>query len=109
MLPQPPVDQPVGEDLREGKPTLLYALARAAATGGDARLLEDRFGEADLGDAEISAIQEVFEATGARRQVTAIVDGLVDEALDAAGRLPLDAAAADALTDLARFVAGRDH
>jgi geranylgeranyl diphosphate synthase type I len=101
--------KPVGEDLREGKPTLLYALARAAATGAALRLLEERFGEADLTGDEVAGIQAVFEATGARRRVETIVEGLVDEALDAATRLPVDAAAGDALTDLAHFVAGRDH
>jgi geranylgeranyl diphosphate synthase type I len=101
--------KPVGEDLREGKPTLLHALARAAASGADLRLLEDRFGAPDLSDAEVTAIQDVFEATGARTQVTGIVEGRVDAALDAAGRLPLSAQACDALTELARFVAGRDH
>ncbi|HLH47465.1 MAG TPA: polyprenyl synthetase family protein, partial [Acidimicrobiales bacterium] len=101
--------KPVGEDLREGKPTLLYALARAAAAGPDLRLLDERFGAPDLDAAEIAALQHVIEASGAREQVAGIVDGLVDEALDAAERLPLDALAVDALVELARFVAGRDH
>jgi geranylgeranyl diphosphate synthase type I len=101
--------KPVGEDLREGKPTLLYALARAAASGADLRLLDGRFGAADLDEAEVADLQAVFEASGARAKVADIIDGLVDEALDAAGRLPLAAAACEALTDLARFVSGRDH
>jgi geranylgeranyl diphosphate synthase type I len=101
--------KPVGEDLREGKPTMLHALARTAASGPGLRLLEDRFGEPDLCDTEVAAIQEVFEATGARRQVASIIEGLVDEALEAAGRLPLTAPACDALVELAYFVAGRDH
>jgi geranylgeranyl diphosphate synthase type I len=101
--------KPVGEDLREGKPTLLYALARAAASGRALRLLDERFGAPDLSATEVAAIQDLFEATGARRQVTMIVEGLVDEALDATARLPLNRAACDALTELACFVAGRDH
>ena len=44
--------KPVGDDLREGKPTLLAALAHAESTGAGARLLADRFGAADLTDAE---------------------------------------------------------
>jgi geranylgeranyl diphosphate synthase type I len=101
--------KPVGEDLREGKPTLLYALARAAASGAALRLLEDRFGAPDLSAAEVSALQDVFEATGARTQVTSIVENLVQEALAAAERLPLSSDACAALTELAYFVAGRDH
>ena len=40
--------KPVGDDLREGKPTLLVTLACAHATGPAARLLEERLGAADL-------------------------------------------------------------
>lgn len=101
--------KPVGEDLREGKPTLLYALARAAATGSDADLVEQRFGRCDLEPAEVAQLQAVFETTGAREQVAGVIESLVDRALDAAERLPLDPEAVAALVELARFVAGRDH
>ena len=101
--------KPVGDDLREGKPTLLVALARAGARGGDARLLDERLGAPDLGDDEVAAIQAVIEATGARDEVEATVDALVARALDAAAELPLDDGAVAALCDIARFVAGRDR
>jgi geranylgeranyl diphosphate synthase type I len=101
--------KPVGEDLREGKPTLLYALARAAASGAGLRLLEERFGASDLGEDEVRALQEVIETTGARRKVAEIIDGLVTQALDAASRLPLESVACEALAELAVFVSGRDH
>jgi geranylgeranyl diphosphate synthase type I len=81
--------KPVGEDLREGKPTLLHALARESATGASLRLLDCRFGAPDLSPDEIGELQEVFERTGARARVEAIVDALVDDALAAAARLPL--------------------
>jgi geranylgeranyl diphosphate synthase type I len=101
--------KPVGEDLREGKPTLLYALARAAASGAGASLFEHRFGQSDLDEAEVHRLQEVIEQTGARRQVMGVIESLVDQALSAAAVLPLDAAAVEALVQLAHFVAGRDH
>ncbi len=101
--------KPVGEDLRDGKPTLLHALARSAASGAAADLFGRRFGQADLDEDEIDRLQEVIEETGARRQVLAIIDSLVDEALVAAEKLPLEDAAVAALIQLAHFVAGRDH
>ncbi|MHB1930340.1 MAG: polyprenyl synthetase family protein [Acidimicrobiales bacterium] len=101
--------KPVGEDLREGKPTLLAALARAAASGAERRLLEHRVGAPDLDAGEVAALQEPFETTGARARVERIVDGLLEETLAAADRLPLVPAATTALVELARFVAGRDH
>lgn len=101
--------KPVGEDLREGKPTLLHALAREAASGADLGLLDCRFGAPDLTPDEVADLQAVFERTGARARVETIVDGLVDDALDAATRMPLTQTAREALIDLARFVSGRDH
>jgi geranylgeranyl diphosphate synthase, type I len=101
--------KPVGEDLREGKATLLYALARDRASGGAARLIAERFGAADLTVDELVAIQEAIEATGARAQVEATVDRLVDQSLAAAAALPLTVEARSALAELAHFVAGRDH
>jgi geranylgeranyl diphosphate synthase type I len=101
--------KPVGEDLREGKPTLLYALARDRASGEAARLLAERYGAPDLTADEVIALQEVFEATGARAQVEATVDGLVDHSLEAAAALPVTDEAREALIELAYFVSGRDH
>ena len=104
--------KPVGEDLREGKPTALYAHALAGArTGGgdDARLLAERFGAADLTPGEIADLQAVLERTGARRRVEQAVDERVDEALAALDRAGLGPEATERLAELARFVAGRDH
>jgi len=99
----------VGDDLREGKPTLLYALARQRATGDAATLLEERFGAADLDASEVGAIQGVFTDTGARAEVEATIDRLVDEALAAAHELPVNDEARHALIELAAFVAGRNY
>jgi geranylgeranyl diphosphate synthase type I len=101
--------KPVGEDLREGKPTLLHALASERAAGTDRALLEDRFGAEDLSEGEVAALQTVFTRTGAVDEVADTIGRLVDEALEAAERLPLTADAVSALVELARFVAGRDH
>lgn len=100
--------KPVGEDLREGKPTLLYALARAAATGPGAALL-DRVGHPDLSGAEVAELRDVIDGTGARSRVEAVIEGLVDQALVAADTLPLAPEAVAALVELAHFVAGRDR
>ena len=101
--------KPVGEDLREGKPTLLHALAREAASGADLDLLDCRFGAPDLTPDEVADLQEVFERTSARARVEQMVDRLVDDAVAAAASLPLTPPACAALVELARFVSGRDH
>ncbi len=101
--------KPVGEDLREGKPTMLFALAKSATSGSDLRLLDERFGSPDLAGDEVEALQDLFESSGARARVETMIDQLVDEALIAAKDLPLSSEACDALVDLAGFVAGRDR
>ncbi len=101
--------KPVGEDLREGKPTLLHALAARQATNADRELLDGRFGAADLTTGEVAQIQDIFRRTGAAAAVADTIERLVDRALAAAECLPLSPDAVGALMELARFVAGRDH
>jgi geranylgeranyl diphosphate synthase type I len=101
--------KPVGEDLREGKPTLLFALAQERAHGPAARLLAQRFGRADLRSDEVETLQSVFKDTGALTEVEAAIERLVKEALAAAKTLPLAGEARNALVDLAVFVAGRRY
>ena len=99
----------VGEDLREGKPTALYALARQRARGAEATLLETRVGQPDLRPEEVTAIQEVLTATGARATVEATIGALVTESLAALAEAPISGEARAELTALAHFVAGRDY
>ncbi|HVT76692.1 MAG TPA: polyprenyl synthetase family protein, partial [Acidimicrobiales bacterium] len=100
--------KPVGEDLREGKPTTMFALARDAATDDDAALLASRYGAPDLSPDEVTALQEIFERTGARAETERRVETLVDAALSALAVAPITAQARDELDALARFVAERD-
>ncbi len=101
--------KPVGDDLREGKPTALVALARERAEGEAASLLEHRFGRPDLTDGEIVAIQAAMVDTGAVAEVEAKIDGLVEESLASLDGASMAADARDHLVELAWFVAGRDH
>ena len=100
--------KPVGEDLREGKPTMLCAIASERAGPGDRRLLR-RFGAPDLDDDEVEALQELLVATGARDEVEGLIDTLLLEATTALAAAPLTADSRAALCELARYASGRDH
>ena len=100
--------KPVGEDLRDGKPTVLFAIARDRAEGAAARLL-DRYGSPDLTDEEVVDLQELLVETGAVEQVEQSINELVGRATAALDRTPLVPEARLALADLARYVAGRDR
>jgi len=100
--------KPVGEDLREGKPTLLYAMAAARASAADAAVLT-RYGSPDLDEDGVVALQDVLLATGAVEAVEDAIDRLVAEAVEALDATVLAGAARDALVELAYYVAGRDR
>jgi geranylgeranyl diphosphate synthase type I len=100
--------KPVGDDLREGKPTLLLALAGERATPGQAAVL-GRAGTPGMGDDDVADLQEVLVATGARARVEDHVAALTAEAVAAAARLDLTAPARDDLVRLAEHLARRDR
>lgn len=100
--------KPVGQDLWAGKPTALFALARARARGPAAEILAECLGAPCLTPGEAADVQAVLESTGARRAVEGAIDALVAQALDALERAPITDGARCQLAQLAHFVACRD-
>ncbi|MGF1600226.1 MAG: polyprenyl synthetase family protein [Acidimicrobiales bacterium] len=101
------VGKPVGDDLREGKPTELAALAMDRARGPERGLL-DGIGRRDLSGDDIEAIVEVFRSTGAVEEITSRIDHLVVEAVAVIDHLPFGSDARGALAALADYVATRN-
>lgn len=99
--------KPVGDDLREGKPTLLLAVAAERADDADRELLA-RVGDPDLSEASVAALQDLLVRTGALAFVESEITALAAEATDALGALPLPTPARGALVDLAAFVVARN-
>ena len=100
--------KPVGDDLREGKPTVLLALAAARADPLQAEILA-AVGDPELSPADVAAIQDVLVATGAVAELEARIDVLVVEALDGLAGAPIAAEARSALVELTRVVAYRSR
>ncbi|MEO7555820.1 MAG: polyprenyl synthetase family protein [Acidimicrobiales bacterium] len=100
--------KPVGDDLREGKPTPLLAIASQRATGAQSATLE-LVGVEQLGPADIEAIQAVLVDTGAVEAIETDIDALTSRAIEAVERAPVIPEAKSALIDLARYVAWRDQ
>ncbi len=98
--------KPVGDDLREGKPTLLLALGSQRSEGCERDLL-GRAGSADLTDAEVAAMAAVLDRCGARDAVEREIDLLVERAVEALGRCYIEPEARDALRRLCTLVAWR--
>lgn len=99
--------KPVGDDLREGKATLLITMVRKSLPADERIRFESRFGRRDATEHDIILLQEVIAATPAPAQIERRVAELRDEALRALKDLPLSLDAKDALTQMADFVAER--
>jgi geranylgeranyl diphosphate synthase type I len=99
--------KPVGDDLREGKPTPLIARAVALASAAQRAVL-DRVGTADLDADAIREIQEVIVETGALAALEGRIAELADRAIAALAEVDLTEGARDELAALARFVTGRE-
>ncbi len=100
--------KPVGDDLREGKPTPILAVALQRATGRSAALLE-RVGDPSLSEADVAALQQVLVDTGALAEAEARIQALTEQAIRAARQAPLEAEARVALCELATYIATRDR
>jgi geranylgeranyl diphosphate synthase type I len=98
--------KPVGDDLREGKPTVLLARAVEGADEAQRSVLA-RVGS-PMDDGDVAAIQQVMVDTGAAAACEAEIDTLLGEATAALADLPDVHGSGDALTALADYVAERD-
>jgi geranylgeranyl diphosphate synthase type I len=99
--------KPAGDDLREGKRTVLIALARAGLPANAARLLDELLGDPALDGDQIRMLQRTLVESGAVDKVERMIShnvGLAREALDEA---PLDRAALTELGQLTDTVINR--
>lgn len=100
--------KPVGQDLREGKPTPLVAIAfeRSDAAG---RAVLARMGTLDVADDDVRRAHDLLVDTGAVDFVEAEIAALVEEALAAIDVVPINEDARALLADLGHYVAWRDR
>ncbi len=99
--------KPVGEDLREGKPTELLAAAHERADDDQRRVLAT-VGRRDLGPDDVDDIVTVMTDTGALAEIERRITDLVTEAHAAAAELAVDEATRGALNALGDYVATRN-
>ena len=98
--------KPVGDDLREGKPTPLMAIATARANAAQLKELQ-LVGNQDLSPEQIARVQEVIRETGALDELEAVITRLTDEAIAAVGHMPFIQSVRDELITLAEYVSWR--
>lgn len=99
--------KPVGDDVREGKFTLLMAYAREQANRAELTLL-DRSGELDISQNEIDDISNIIRTNGALELVEERIKSLHSEAMLALDTLNVDIEAKSLAVSLAKYVCWRD-
>jgi geranylgeranyl diphosphate synthase type I len=93
--------KPAGDDLREGKRTVLVALALDAASATDRESLNHGLGDPDLDDAGVAALRDIVVRSGAAAEVESIITDRVAAAVKALESADIEPAAAQALAELA--------
>ncbi len=98
--------KPAGDDLTEGKRTVLVALALEGAGPQDARRLDTSLGQ-PLSGREVVELQRLIERTGAHARVESRIEELTAEATGALASAPVTDEARAQLTALARAATQR--
>jgi geranylgeranyl diphosphate synthase, type I len=101
--------KPAGDDLREGKRTVIIALARAALPAGSVRLIDELLGDPNLTEHQIATLQATIRDSGAVETTERIIERSVAEALAALENAPLSRAARAELIGLSDLVTRRAH
>jgi len=99
--------KPVGDDLREGKPTPLMAMATERATPAQRAVLA-RVGDVTMSADTVAEIQQTIVATGALDELESRIAALTDEAVASLDAAPIGDVAKDELRQLAQYVSWRD-
>ena len=98
--------KPVGDDLREAKPTPLMALALQRATPAQRKVLE-RVGRDVLNTGDIASVQQTIVDSGALEEMESTITRLTNEAIAAIKKAPVGNEVQDRLVELAHFVSDR--
>jgi len=99
--------KPSGDDLREGKRTLLIAYARERLGAGARRVFDELIGDPSLDAGQIASLQQTIVETAALARVEEHIAAFADEADRALRGAPLGNAAVGQLRDLARAATAR--
>ena len=93
--------KPAGDDLREGKRTVLIAITMESATQEERKLITSSLGNPDLSPEEVSSLQEIIVRSGALNEVEKLITDLTSTAISALQDSPVDGKIAKVLEEMA--------
>jgi geranylgeranyl diphosphate synthase type I len=93
--------KPAGDDLREGKRTVLVATTLARASAAESDYLERQLGRPDLDEDGIANLRDLITSTGALSDIEKLIGELTEQSIAALHLDELDDESADVLRELA--------
>lgn len=99
--------KPSGDDLREGKRTVLVSLTRSALPAPHVRIVDELLGDPSLDDAGVASLQATIRDCGALDRVEDLIRSHTADALEALDALDIDDHARSSLRTLATTVTVR--
>lgn len=99
--------KPAGDDLREGKRTVLIETALSRASDAQSREMSRLLGKEDLDSSGIETLRALVVETGALSDVEAMIESLTTQSISALEAAKLNQQATLVLSDLARAATAR--
>ena len=103
------VGKPVGEDLVEGKYTILIHSALERLSPADRATLEKSLGNPDVGRDEVREVQRLIDSVGARERVVEMIETRMMAAEQALEAADVEGPGADFLQGLVDYLRGREQ
>ncbi len=100
--------KPSGDDLREGKRTVLVSITRSRLDASSRRLFDELLGDPDLDESQIRMLQQTMRETGAVLEVETMIADRLRTALSELDRAPIGDSARAELASLARAITQRE-
>jgi len=100
--------KPAGDDLREGKRTVLMAITHERSTPSQRKVITELFGSSTLATAEVGTLQDIIIETGARAHVEELITALTQEAITMVDNPLITLTAQDLLYQMATVATKRN-
>lgn len=100
--------KPAGDDLREGKRTVLVGYTRASLSNSVGKLFDEMLSSRELTDEQVGFLQQTIIGSGALEKVERTITELADQAMEALERIEIDGKAKANLKHMAQRVINRD-
>jgi geranylgeranyl diphosphate synthase type I len=100
--------KPAGDDLREGKRTVLVAMAQESMSSTDIKEFESLFGKSDLDLSGVEKLRTIINETGAPTHVENLISDLTNKATKALDTPSITTTARQVLSDLAIIATKRN-